>query len=186
MIEALRSGDPNAFTALVKEFQSKVVATCYRFTHSREDAEDVAQEVFIEIHKSISRFREESSISTWIYRIAVTKSLDYIRKKKRKKRYGIVLSIIGLDNHAQDLPAPSCLHPDAVLEQKERASVLQKAVDSLPENQRVAITLSQYESFNNKEVADIMNTTVSAVESLLHRAKKNLHKKLYNHYENRM
>lgn len=186
MIEALKRGDTNAFNMLVKEFQNKVIATCFRFTHSKEDAEDVAQEVFIEIHKSISRFREDSSLSTWIYRISVTKSLDYLRKKKRKKRYGIVRSILGLENDVEIIPASSNSLPDVRLEQKERALVLRNSVDALPDNQKVAITLSQYEGFSNKEVADIMDTTVSAVESLLHRAKSNLHKKLYNYYENEL
>ena len=83
LIENLKKGDINSFRILVNEHQRKVLNTCYRFLNNKEDAEDLTQEVFLEVYKSISSFRGESKISTWIYRIAVTKSLDFIRKKKR-------------------------------------------------------------------------------------------------------
>jgi RNA polymerase sigma-70 factor (ECF subfamily) len=184
VLHALKNGDFHAFKKLVEEYRTRVVATCYGFLRSREDAEDVAQEVFLEVYKSLPRFREEASLSTWIYRVAVSKSLDFIKSKKRKKRLGIMLSIFGTEHIEDTITAPSDTNPEVHLETKERARVLQEAVNSLPDNQKVAITLSQYENLSNREIADIMNTTISAVESLIHRAKHNLHRKLYNYYEN--
>jgi RNA polymerase sigma-70 factor (ECF subfamily) len=179
----LKSGNPEAFKQFVDHYQSKVINTCYGFVHNREDAEDIAQEVFLEVYTSITRFREEAKLSTWIYRICVTKSLDFIRKKKRKKRFGFIRNILGVEKQIEQIPASPTTNPQTNLEQQERARILQQAVDSLAENQRIAITLSKDEGFSYQEIADIMGTSVSAIESLIHRAKKNLQKKLYQYYE---
>ena len=94
---AKTSGD-ELFRALVTEHQEMVINTCYRFVLNREDAEDLAQDVFVEVHRSLDQFREESKLSTWIYRIAVTKSLDHLRRMKRKKRFSSLKRIIGVDD----------------------------------------------------------------------------------------
>ena len=85
-ISALKSGNKNAFAALVSAHQKTVLNICYRFLLNKEDAEDIAQEVFIEVYHSIHKFRGDSALSTWIYRIATTKSLDEIKRKNRQKR----------------------------------------------------------------------------------------------------
>jgi RNA polymerase sigma-70 factor (ECF subfamily) len=153
--------------------------------HNREDAEDIAQEVFLEAFQSIERFRGDAKLSTWIYRISVTKSLDFIRKQNRKKRFSKLRSIFGQEKEIERLPAPANDNPETIFEQQERANALKQAVDALAENQRIAITLHKYEGFSYKEVADIMGTSVSSVESLIHRAKQNLRKKLYAYYDKR-
>jgi RNA polymerase sigma-70 factor (ECF subfamily) len=159
-----------------------VVNTCYRFVFNREDAEDLAQEVFIEVYRSLEKFREESKISTWIYRIAVTKSLDHLRKLKRKKRFSSLKRVIGIDDPADSIPAPSDDNPADALEGKERVAVLQNALDALPDNQKTAFLLSKQDGYTNQEIADILQTTIPAVESLIHRAKKNLQSRLERHY----
>jgi RNA polymerase sigma-70 factor (ECF subfamily) len=169
----------------VELHQERVVNTCYRFVFVREDAEDIAQEVFIEAYRSIPDFRGESKLSTWIYRIAVAKSLDFIRKRKRKKRLGFMRALRGGDL-IERLPAPPGSLPDAEMERRERHRVLQDALSALPENQRTAITLSKYHEFSGREIAEIMGTTLSAVDSLIHRAKAKLRKKLYRYYEKTM
>jgi len=181
--QRLQRGDSEAFQEFVTHYRHRVINICYGFAHNREDAEDIAQEVFIEVYQSIEKFRGEAKLTTWIHRISVTKSLDFIRKKTRKKRFGKLRSIFGHDKEVEQLPAPASETPQKILEQQERARVLKQAVDSLAENQRIAITLHKYEGFSYKEVADIMNTSVSSVESLIHRAKKNLQKKLSGYYE---
>jgi RNA polymerase sigma-70 factor, ECF subfamily len=178
--------DPGGFRALVERHKNAVMSICFRFLGNREDAEDAAQETFIEIYRSLAGFRNESQVSTWIYRIAVTKALDYRRKKRRMKRFGIVMSIFGLDEGEEAIPRPVSENPDIVLEQSERARILRDAVNSIPENQKIAISLSEYEHFSNKEIADIMGVSLSAVESLLHRARKSLHKKLFGYYEKQL
>lgn len=149
-----------------------VVNTCYRFVFNREDAEDLAQEVFIEVYRSLDKFREESKLSTWIYRIAVTKSLDHLRRLKRKKRFSSLKRVIGIDDPADSIPAASNDNPADVLDSKERLSVLQNALDGLPDNQKTAFLLSKQDGYSNQEIADILQTTIPAVESLIHRAKK--------------
>jgi len=160
-----------------------VVNTCYRFVFNHEDAEDLAQEVFIEVHRSLDRFREESKLSTWIYRIAVTKSLDHLRRLKRKKRFSSLKRIIGVDDPADSIPAPARDNPADALSDKERVAVLRDALDALPDNQKTAFLLSKQDGYSNQEIADILQTTVPAVESLVHRAKKNLQSRLQRYYE---
>jgi RNA polymerase sigma-70 factor (ECF subfamily) len=170
------------FRALVAEHQDMVLNTCYRFVMNREDAEDLAQDVFVEVHRSLQNFREESKLSTWIYRIAVTKSLDHLRRVKRKKRFSSLRRIIGIDDPAEELPSSPGDNPEQALAGKERTAMLQQALNTLPDNQKTAFLLSKQDGYSNSDIADILGTSVSAVESLIHRAKKNLHDKLARYY----
>ncbi|MCP4569257.1 MAG: RNA polymerase sigma factor [FCB group bacterium] len=183
LLENLRSGSPDAFRQLVERYKHKVLNTCFRFVADKDDAEDIAQETFVEVHRSLPRFREESSLSTWIYQIAVSKSLDFMRKKNRKKRRGLFGGTIRLDDHPVDIPAPESENPEKQLQDKERNIILQQALDSLPKNQCAAFVLSKYDGMSYQEIANTLKTTVGAVESLIHRARKNLQKKLYNYYK---
>jgi RNA polymerase sigma-70 factor (ECF subfamily) len=167
----------------VEQHKDRVLNTCYRFAGNSNDADDLAQDVFIEVFKSVGKFREESQLSTWIYRIAVNKSLDFVKKKKRKKRFGFILSIAGFGDDEHELAVTDESNPHKDLERKERIQILNQVIDTLPENQKTAITLSKYEGFSTKEIAEIMNTSVSAVDSLMHRAKNSLHNKLSQFYE---
>ena len=186
LISTLKKGDIKSFRILMDEHQRKVLNTCYRFLNNKEDAEDLTQEVFLEVYKSISSFREESKISTWIYRIAVTKSLDFIRKKKRKKRYAVLKRIFSDDALTVEIPDNTNLNPGRRTEEQDRIRILNEALESLPQNQRAAFTLSKYDELSYKEIADILNTTISSVESLIHRAKNNLKKKLYHYYQKKI
>jgi RNA polymerase sigma-70 factor (ECF subfamily) len=183
LINEVKAGKATAFKTLVEQYQDRVINTCYGFVRDKEDARDVAQDVFIEIYQSLENFREEAKLSTWIYRISVTKSLDFLRRKNRKKRMGQFKRLFSIDDMAERLAQPSGSNPDINVEKMERDRILQQAIDRLPENQKIAITLSKYEGFSNKEISEIMNTSISSVESLIHRAKVNLKKKLYRHYD---
>ena len=175
LIEELKKGSPEAFQALVEQYSHDVISTCYSFVNSREDAEDVAQEVFLEVYKSIRQFRKDADLNTWIYRISINKSLDFLRKQKRKKRIADLRGLFLFQNR----PSSS---PHQQLEEKERREILQEQIGLLAENQRIAIVLSQYDRLSNKQIAQIMETSESAVESLLHRAKVNLHKNLRKYF----
>jgi RNA polymerase sigma-70 factor (ECF subfamily) len=184
LLEGLKAGRADAFRSLIGIYQEQVINTCYRFLNNREDAEDVAQEVFLEIYRSISRFRGDAKLSTWIYRIAVTRSLDAVRKKRRKKRFARLQRLFRQrDGEEEEVPIPHYDTPEKNLEDKERAEILWRAVESLVESQRIAITLNKYEGLSYAEVAEIMGTTVSSVESLIHRAKKNLEGKLRAYFK---
>lgn len=184
LVEQLKQGDEAAFKTIVETWQSMVFNTALGIVQNAEDAEDIAQEVFVQVYQSISSFKGESKFSTWLYRITVTKSLDHVRKKKRKKRFAFVRSIFGEQNEVLVNP-PDFYHPGVVLDNKEDAAVLFNAIAELPENQRVAFTLNKVEGLSYQEVSEIMKSTVSSVESLMHRAKNNLKKKLEDHYNSR-
>lgn len=184
LVEQLKKGDENAFRTIVESWQGMVYNTVLGIVQNAQDAEDITQEVFVQVYHSISSFKGDSKFSTWLYRIAVTKSLDHERKKKRKKRFGFVRSIFGEEGDVVVHP-PDFQHPGVTLDNKENASVLFKAIAELPENQRIAFTLNKVEGLSYQEVSEIMQTTVSSVESLMHRAKNNLRKKLEDYYNSR-
>lgn len=182
-IDLSRIKERSVFRSFVDRHEERVRNTCFRFLNDREDAEEVAQDVFVEVYRSVDRFRGESDIATWVYRIAVTRSIDFLRKKKRHKRFGLVKKMLGLAEVENELAAPEHNNPDRALELKQRNEVLRQAVDSLPENQRTAIILIKYEEYSYKEVSEIMGLSVPSIEALVHRAKENLQKKLSLHYE---
>jgi len=158
---------------LVSKYQHKVYHTCFVMLRNREDAEDVAQEVFLEIHRSLEKFRGESSLSTWIYRIAINRSMDFLRMKNRKKRSLFAFLPKSNDEMVQ-LQVSNTHHPLALMEEQERNNMLNKAIDQLPDRQRIAFNLAKVEGLKQDKVAEIMDTSVASVESLLIRAKRNL------------
>ena len=182
LIQQLHLGVESAFAHLVETYQHLVYNTVLSIIQSREDAEDVAQEVFIQVYQSIKQFKGESKLSTWMYRIAITKSLDWQRKKTRKKRFAIVERLFGSNDESTGYDPPEFNHPGVVIENKEKATILFKAMMNLPENQKIAFTLNKVEGLSYFEVAEVMQVTEASVEALLHRAKQNLRKELKSFY----
>ncbi len=182
IIQGLQSGDEKVFRELVGQYQVRVVALCLTMLHVREDAEDVAQEVFVEIFRSVGRFRGEAKLSTWIYRIAINKCLNHIRRKQRWKWHLSLESLAG-SRREGELAAPADTIPTAAVEKKQQLQRLWQAIDALPENQKKAYVLCRMEDLSYREVADIMGTTLPGVESLLQRARVNLQKKLWAFYK---
>ena len=181
LISRLKSGDAIAFRELVESRQNLVFNTVIGFLQNTEDAEDVTQDVFVKIFESIGQFKGESALSTWVYRVAVTTALEFLRRKKRKKRFGFLSPILG-ENNELTVELPDFHHPGVTLDNREKASMLFKAIKQLPENQQTAFILNKVEGLSYQEVAEIMKTSLSAVESLLHRAKTNLKDLLKNFY----
>ncbi len=177
LIYGLRNGEEWAFRELVNRFQNNVFNTSLGLLQQHADAEDIAQEVFIQVYRSINSFKAESSLSTWIYRITITKSLDHLRSKKRKKRFGFVSSLFGAGETAFD-ELKDFDHPGVQLDRKEDAAILFKLIAQLPENQQAAFILNKVEELSYREIASILNSTEAAVDSLLQRAKQNLRKKI--------
>lgn len=184
-INDLKQGKSSAYSKLIDDFQQKVFSTCISFVPNKEDAEDIAQEVFVEVFRSIASFHGKSKLSTWIYRITTNKCLEHIRKKNTKKRFAFLQSIFG-----NEIPLDKSSyftemnHPGIILENKEKSETLFKAIHKLPEAQRVVFTLNKIEGFSYKEISEITEKSVSSIESLLFRAKKNLQKILENFYKN--
>ncbi len=184
IIKKLQQGNEQAFKQLVETYQKLVVNTCFGMVHTTEDAEDIAQEVFIEVFRSIQNFRADSKISTWLYRIAINRSLNFIRDNKRKKWFHSIEDVLkGKTHQLSEIHHGNNETPISEMENSQRAKILHEAIDSLPENQKIAFTLNKYEDLSYKEISEVMNLSVSSVESLIHRAKIKLQKKLYTCYK---
>ena len=181
LIEQLKQGDETAFKTIVETWQDMVYNTALGIVQNPEDAEDIAQEAFVQVYESVHAFKGEAKFSTWLYKITVTKTMDHLRRKKRKKRFAFVQSLFGANDEIAHDP-PDFHHPGVALDKKETAAELFKAIEQLPENQKIAFTLNKLEGLNYQEVSEIMNTTVPSIESLLHRAKNNLKKLLEIYY----
>jgi len=180
LIEQLKLGDDAAFKTIVEQWQDMVYNTILGIVQNETEAEDLAQDVFIKVFEKISTFKGDSKFSTWLYRIATTTALDHLRSKKRKKRFGFLQSVGGSGDEKETVP--DFHHPGVSLDNKERAAVLFKAIDGLPENQKTAYTLHKLEGLSYRDVSEVLNTTVSAVESLMSRANQNLRKELEEYY----
>ena len=181
LITLLQKKDRTAFKEVVKTWQDMVYNTALGILQNDEDAEDVTQEVFIQVFESIPSFKGESKFSTWLYRITVSKAMDHIRKKKRKKRFAFVQSLYGKNDEPLVDP-PDFFHPGVSMENKENASVLFKAIKKLPPNQQVAFVLNKMEGLSYMEISEVLKITDSAVDALLQRAKTNLKKILSDYY----
>lgn len=178
----LKTGDAAAYNTLVQLYGDKVYNTVLGILQHKENAEDISQEVFAEIFQSINTFKAEAKLSTWIYRIAVTKSLEFARYKNRKKRTGMLQTLFGMeDNISAEITA--FYHPGISFENRELSAVLFKAIARLPENQQAAFILHKTEGLSYNEIAEIMKKPASAIESLLVRAKQNLYKWLKDYYK---
>ena len=182
LISLLKKKDREAFKIIVETWQGMVYNTALGILQSEEDAEDISQEVFIQVYESISSFKEESKFSTWLYRITISKAMDHIRKKKRKKRFAFIQSLYGKDNEVKIDP-PDFFHPGVKLENKENAAILFKAIEKLSENQKTAFVLSRIEGLSYNDIGEIMAISDSAVDALLQRAKKNLQTNLKSYYQ---
>lgn len=179
IIDKLKRNDDNAFQQLVEKFQDLVVRTAFAYLKNRDEAEDIAQEVFISIYQNINSFRGEANIKTWILRITINKSLNQLRKNKWNK------SIYSLEDLVLNpfRSAAQVQDPYSQLRQKEIESAMTIALDKLPPQQRTAFILHKIDNLPQQEIANVLNVNVSAVESLIFRAKSNLQKYLYKFYK---
>ncbi len=173
-IDSLLEGNYAAFENVVNTFKSKVVNICYSYVNNTDDAEDIAQETFIELYKSLKKFKKQSSLSTWIYRIASNKSIDFIRSKTRAKRgYGRI-SYLKDDQNILDWGVRGNEEADDRIIQQQRKELLYDALEKLLLKQKEAYVLTQIEGLDQKTTAEILDTSVKSVESLVIRAKKKL------------
>lgn len=175
-IRDLISGDEVAFRALVKEYQGRVFHHAMQILRNREEAEDVCQETFIQVYESVKSFKGQSSLSTWIIRIAINKALEKLRKEKRRAQLRELLPW-WMPNESKSYESTE-LHPDIQLENKEKALTLYRAIDRLNPNQRVAFTLIKLDEMSYAEASELMNLSIKAIESLVSRAKENIKKEL--------
>ncbi|MBN1348990.1 RNA polymerase sigma factor [candidate division KSB1 bacterium] len=174
---------PLSFPQLVDDYKDMIYRVCLRLLKNQQDAEDIAQDAFIKAFNHLSEFRAESDVSTWLYRIAVNLSLNHLRRRKRQR--WLFLEFNDSDENASyaDLPSPDSQQPDNIYERNEMQRLLNRAIDSLPESQRAPFILHKLEGLTNQKIAEIMNSSVSSVESRIHRAKRKIQKYFFKYVE---
>jgi RNA polymerase sigma-70 factor (ECF subfamily) len=166
LVAQLQRGSESAFRTLVERYQGRIYRTVLSLLRSPEEAEDVAQEVFVEVYQTIGRFRGEAALSTWLYRLATSRALKSHRKSLAKKRFAYFTSLLGFDNEVLH-ETPDHAHPQALLEGQQQLRHLQERIARLPSQQQVAFTLRHEQELSYEEIAAVLETTVPAVESLL-------------------
>ena len=176
IFKAVIKGDSRAFNALYSLYAKKIFNTAFNYTQNVEEAEEITQDAFIKIYKYASSFRRQSALSTWIYRLAINASLDHLKKKQNKSKEDVDIN----PDMLVDLN-----HPGVLLENKEKAVFLYSALNTLPHSQKTAFILGFIQGLPRQVIADIMETSLKAVESLLQRAKKNLRVELGKFYTKR-
>ncbi|MDP2235908.1 MAG: RNA polymerase sigma factor [Bacteroidales bacterium] len=181
LIKALQNGDENAFKALVKMYRPMVHRVVFRMVQNNDDTEDLVQDVFIQIWQSICNFRGEAGLKTWIYRMAVNKAINHLRWKRIRN----FMSISGNSSkiNTEDRLQINDESGFEKLVQMDSHNTILWAMEKLPANQSAAFMLSKAEGLSNPEIAEVLNTTIGAVESLIFRAKKQLKKSLEKHYD---
>jgi RNA polymerase sigma factor (sigma-70 family) len=149
-----------------------------KYVQNIEDAEEITQDVFVSIHQGLSSFQQNAEMQTWIYRIVINKSLDFIKSKNRQKRFAVLTSIFLPSGKEMKSLERNFHHPGVLMEEKEAVAIIFQQINLLPANQKTALILHKLEQKSQKEVAEIMNLSTKAVESLLQRAKLSLVKKI--------
>ena len=161
-------GDQSAFEELFNRYQLKIINLTYAMLHNREEAEDLTQEVFLEIYRSINKFKGNSQLSTWIYRIAVNKTINQTKKNKLRRFFSTE------DSKAITVNSPE--QSDWSIKEKQYTTYLHQAIEKLPTKQKKAFILYSYDQLAQKEIAEIMNCSLHSVEVLVHRARKSIQK----------
>ncbi len=175
----INSAEP--FQNIYNQYHMLVYNVALQYLQHTEEAEEITQDVFVQVYHSLQHFDQKSTLKTWIYRIAINKSLDFIKHKNSKKR----LFIFGKksQNENEYLNVSNFEHPGILLENKEKSIVLFKTINELSENQKTAFLLSKVDGLSNPEISEIMQLSISSVESLVFRAKANLKEKLAIKFE---
>ncbi len=163
------------FEEIVQAYDTKVYKLCWYLLKNRSDAQDCTQDIFIAIYQALPKFKQESSLGTWIYRISCNKCYEFLRRKKRKKRFGIH---VPLDDFFAQTVSSHQENPEEIQLSKEQAIYFWKAVERLPIQQQLAYTLFHMEGMSYQQIAAALETSLSAVESLLFRARRQLAKEL--------
>jgi RNA polymerase sigma-70 factor, ECF subfamily len=170
LIKNILKGNPSDFERLIKLYQPNVFRTAMGLLHNKEDAEEITQDVFLKIYDSLISFNHKASLSTWIYRITINTSLNFLKKKKRSSLFVGLTALWGFASKEKQ--------SEILMTDKEEKEAIRKAMNELPEKQRLAFVLTKYEELSQRQVAEILEISEGAVEQLVIRARNNLKKRL--------
>ena len=181
LLDRIANRDEKAFKLFVEQYHQMVINVCNNILNNYDDAMDVSQEVFIKIYESIDSFRGEAKITTWLYRISVNKSLNFLRSKKKHKLFTAIDIIFGDRNNPD--PEDKEPNPGENIEIEENKKALYYALKKLPEKQNMAISLNNFEDLSYKEISEIMQISITEVGVLINRGKKKLQKLIIEYYK---
>jgi RNA polymerase sigma-70 factor (ECF subfamily) len=171
LLHKAKAGDIEAFEELIDAYQKKVFNLAFRIIGNYDDAADLAQETFVRIFKAISKFKEESSFSTWIYRITTNVCLDEIRKRKNKKILSLDEDIHMDDGDMKRQVESDEIGPEQNAEREEVRRIVNDAINMLPEDQRVVITLRDIDGMSYEEISETLKCPGGTVKSRINRAR---------------
>ena len=178
LMARIAEGDEYAFETLVNRHQTSILNLIYRFIGDRAQAKDLAQEVFLRVWQAAKSYEPRAKFTTWIYRITANLCLNELKSARRKKWLQFLRSDGDYEIQTEEAFPDGSPSPEDVLLAKERSRQISNALQSLPENQRMALVMKKYDDLSYQEIAQILACSVSAIESLLVRAKRNLKEKL--------
>lgn len=177
LIESFKNGSSSSFEELVSRYSEKAFNLAYRFTRNQEDAEEVLQDVFVTVFKKIDGFEGKSSFSSWLYRVTVNAGLMKIRKRKQDKSIPMEDILPQIENSSA-VKISEKQRADVYTYRKEVSKVIDEAIQKLPEDYRPVFILRDVDGLTSKEVSKILNLSIPAVKSRLHRSRLMLRKKL--------
>ena len=184
LIHKAQKGDSFAFEQLISSYDRQVLSLAYSIVGNSDDAQDIYQETLISVYKSLPKFRMQSDFFTWIYRIAVNKSINFKRKKLRYKVESITKSESDSYDSDHDLRISSSETPEEVTVQKELKDIIEEAVLLLSSQERMAFVLCHQQGYKLREAAELMDCTLGTVKSYLFRSREKLKARLKSYMEN--
>jgi len=172
-----------SFEQMYKEYGNRVLNLAYRFTGDADISRDLTQDVFLKVYQNLPHFREASQPFTWIYRIAMNHFINYLKREKKWKWHQLLDRKLSEALQQESLAEEYSLaghfdRPDKTLEKAEREKIILRLIQSIPLKYRAPLVLQRYEGLNNREIAETLSLSLSAVETRIHRAKKMLMEKL--------
>jgi RNA polymerase sigma-70 factor (ECF subfamily) len=179
LVKLAKQGDVDAFTELVRRFQEKIYHTILTLTRNQQDAYDIAQETFMHAYKSLRNFKQRSTFYTWIYRIAVNLTLNFLKKRKRYEKREIHVEDYSLDVKS----GASILSPEGHSMKKELSIKLKEAIDSLPLAYKVSFVLVVSQGLTHTQAANILRCSENTISWRMHKARKMLQQKLRQYLE---
>jgi RNA polymerase sigma-70 factor (ECF subfamily) len=183
LVDKFKAGDLLAFEEIISRYEAKVMNLSLRFTRNQEDAEEVMQDVFTTVYRKIDGFRGQSAFSSWLYRIVVNAAFMKLRKKKQNQTISMDDLAPAIKQYCMERDTAATTHSYGVAVTRELQEVLQKAIDKLPNQYRAVFVLRDVDGLSNQETGQILDLSIPAVKSRLHRSRIMLRKKLQRYYE---
>lgn len=183
LVDLFKGGDITAFEEIISRYEAKVMNLALRFTRNQEDAEEVMQDVFTTVYRKIDGFRGQSAFSSWLYRIVVNAAFMKLRKKKQSQTVSMEDLAPAVKQYCMEREAVTNTHSYSVTVTRELQEVLQRAIDKLPDQYRAVFVLRDVDGLSNQETGEILDLSIPAVKSRLHRSRIMLRKRLQRYYE---